>query len=192
MLQLSSRDLLTHTCLGDGILSGDWSIYLLTMIKVVLEVGEIETARILAQARYKFNRQGGVKNRKRSPESPASIEVNGMGAELAFCKAFNLWPDLTVGVRSGGGDALNQDGKSVDVKATPHVNGMLLVTPDKVEHGIDLYALVTGFMPYYNVIGYATRYEIFKKENMVDLGHGKSYGLPQEKLHEYDDDELQR
>ena len=162
------------------------------MINIVLECGEIETARMLAQARQRFNREAGVFNRQRSPESASAIDVNGMGAELAYCKAFNLWPDLTVSIRSGGADALTHDGKSIDVKSTPNVNGRLLVTPDKINHGIDLYVLVVGFIPFYKVIGYATHKEVFNPDNLLNLGHGSAYGLPQEKLHEYDDIELQK
>lgn len=147
---------------------------------------------MLAQARQRFNRESGIFNRQRSPEPSSAIEVNGMGAELAYCKAFNLWPDLTVGVRSGGADALTHSGESIDVKATPNVNGRLLVTPDKINHGIDLYVLVVGFIPFYKIMGYATNKEVFKPENLLDLEHGRTYGLPQEKLHEYDDIELQQ
>ena len=162
------------------------------MIKVVLEAGEIETARMLARARMRINARAGVFDRRRSEEPPEDIEINGMGAELAYCKAFNLWPDLTVHVRSGGADMVNHEGQSIDVKATPHVNGWLLVPPYKIDKGVDLYALVTGFMPYYNIIGYATSDEIFNDDNLVDKGYGDTYGLPQEKLHEYDDNSLHK
>lgn len=154
------------------------------MINVKLESGEAEVAQIIGKARTRVNREKGIFNRLRTHDDPIQTEIDGLGAEMAYCKAFNLWPDLTVSVRSGGADAYH-NGKSIDVKHTAHINGMLLVTPDKSGKGTDVYALVTGRLPNYCVIGYATSDEIFNETNKVDLGYGEAYGIPQEKLHGY-------
>lgn len=154
------------------------------MINVKLEAGEIEVAQIIGKARTRANREKGIFNRLRVNSDPIQVEIDGLGAELAYCKAFNLWPDLTVSVRSGGADAVHAN-RSVDIKHTAWVKGWLLVTPDKVEKGTDIYALVTGTLPNYTVVGYATAGEIFRDDNKVDLGHGMSYGIPQERLHDY-------
>tara|TARA_R110002020_G_scaffold10880_3_gene41350 strand:- start:2388 stop:2954 length:567 start_codon:yes stop_codon:yes gene_type:complete len=150
-------------------------------ISITLETGEIETAKMIAKGRLRAN--VGVFNRQRSPEPPEDVEMNGMGAEMAYCKAFNLWPDLTVTPRSGGADCTHGN-RTVDVKATGYANGKLLVTPDKKDKGTDLYVLVTGWMPNYTIVGYATSDEIFNDDNLAETGHGVSYVLPQEKLHD--------
>jgi hypothetical protein len=156
-------------------------------INISLITGEIETAKMIAIGRRRANEKHGIFNRQRSPEPPEEVELNGMGAELAFCKALNLYPDLTVKLRSGGADCVSRDGLTVDVKATGYVKGKLLVTPDKKGKGTDLYALVTGSMPNYTIVGYATSDEIFNDDNLAETGHGVSHALPQEKLHEYDE-----
>ena len=155
-------------------------------IKVTLETGEIETAKMIATGRLRANAKAGVFNRQRSTDPPEDVEMNGMGAEMAYCKAFNLWPDLTLTPRVGGSDCTHGS-KTVDVKATAYVRGKLLVTPDKKDKGTDLYALVTGWMPHYTIVGYATSDEVFNDDNLQETGHGVSYVLTQEKLHEYDD-----
>lgn len=155
-------------------------------MKVTLVKGEIETANMLAKGRTHANQRPGKVNQLRSPAEQQELELNGMGAELAYCKAFNLWPDMTIGHRIGGEDCLHA-GKTVDVKFTSYIHGDLYVTPDKRDKGVDVYALVTGWMPHYDIVGYATSDEIFRDNNLADTGRGISYVVPRDKLHEYDD-----
>ena len=155
-------------------------------MKVTLDIGEIEMAKAIARTRSSNNRMAGVVCRMRSPSNTSEEEINGMGAELAYCKAFNIYPDFSVTPRKGGHDCVHH-GKTVDVKVTPHINGHLLVLPHKEEHGGEMYALVVGWMPNYTIAGYATRDEVFIDDNLKDMGHGVSHAISQEELHEYDD-----
>ena len=156
------------------------------MKTVTLDTGEIEIAKAIARARSANNRMAGVTCQMRSPAPPCEEEMNGFGAEIAYCKAFNLYPDFSVIPKKGGHDCVHC-GKTVDVKATPHTNGRLLVLPHKESHGVDMYALVTGWMPHYTIVGYATRDEVFRNDNMMDMGHGESHAIEQEELHEFND-----
>ena len=156
------------------------------MKNVVLEYGEIEIAKSIGKARYLVSRKNGVFDRLVGDgwEDPIQNDIDAFGAEVAYCKAFNLYPDLTLNLRSGGHDAIH-GGRTVDVKHTPHVNGRLLVTKTKAHEPTQVYALVTGRLPNYVIVGYANRDEIFTDNNLLDLGFGESYGLTQDKLHEY-------
>ena len=63
--------------------------------------------------------------------------------------------------------------------------GKLLLRPSKVEkkRTCDYYALVTGKMPKYRIVGWASAAELIDKKNLTDLGHGPTYALEQDKLH---------
>jgi len=156
------------------------------MPKVTLEPGEIMVARCVAAERKRVNERSGVFNRQRSDEPAEDVELTGVAGELAYCKAFNYWPDLTTHPRSGGHDLITRDGKTLDVKTSAHLNANLYVTPDKHDKGTDRYALVTGAIPNFNVVGYAEAKEVFVEDNLADTGHGMSFSLSQEQLHLYD------
>ena len=56
--------------------------------KVVLNSNENNIAVLIAEQRYKTNREMGIKNRKAGSQSIYKTEVEGVGGELAFGKAF--------------------------------------------------------------------------------------------------------
>lgn len=106
-----------------------------------------------------------------------------MIAEYAFCKWQNVFCDLVPDPRSGSADCV-LGGLGIDVKATRRSNGRLLVT---LKHNPDVQvyvlAIIEGNMVRFP--GYARREDICREENIVDLGHGKGYGLTQDKLRQF-------
>jgi len=157
------------------------------MKMVTLEPGEIMVAKHLAAERTRANAKAGIFNQQRSNEPAEDVELTGVAGELACCKACNCWPDLTTEPRAGGFDLRTKDGKTMDVKTSPYLNADLLVTPNKADKGTDRYALVTGAVPNFNVIGYADAKEVFVKDNLADKGYGLSHTLSQEQLHPFND-----
>ena len=111
-----------------------------------------------------------------------SIDIDGVVAEYCVAKLLNLCPDLTVSVRNGGADLISRKGKTIDVKSTRYVNGKLLATVKKVEDPCDMYVLVVVDNLGGNVIGWASKEDLFDRINKQDLGHGMGYVLPQERL----------
>jgi hypothetical protein len=109
-------------------------------------------------------------------QSKSFIDENGFGGELAFCKQFNLYPDLSI--VPGGGDDLPdctlRDGRRVDVKTTHRAGGNLLAR--KIQPDIDVFVLVIGKLPTYTIVGWATREQVeaAPKRNM---GHGPTHFL---------------
>lgn len=144
---------------------------------------------MLARQRAQAARAARVKDQKMGPQDGLKAEIDGMGAEMAFAKHFNCYPDLSIGARSGGFDAYFQhkNGKriTVDVKHSPYSNARLLATRKKTLKDADCYVLVTGECPNYTLVGYAYADELIRPENIKDLGHGAGYVLPREKLHEF-------
>jgi len=112
-------------------------------------------------------------------------DLEGVAAEIAFGRMRNLFPDLSIGPRSGGPDFIGRDGSGIDVKTTTYDDGQLIATPKKAgDDGVDWYVLMVGTFPGpYEFKGYASREELFLPENLTDLGHGPTYALPQSALH---------
>jgi len=58
---------------------------------------EMDIAKAVAKGRIKVNEENGVKtNSKKSPEEKLREETDGVAGEIAFCKLFNLYPELEV------------------------------------------------------------------------------------------------
>ena len=124
--------------------------------EITLNDGEQVTARMVANMRTGLNRIKGVRDAKKSPRDAYDIELDGIGGEMAFAKMRNLCPDLNVLPRKGGHDFTTHKGNTVDVKTTPLDKNDLLVMANKAD--------------------------VFLESNLVDLGHGMTYKVPQERL----------
>ena len=123
-----------------------------------------------------------VTDRQVGKDDTWSIDIDGVVAEVCVAKVMNLCPDLTVSVRSGGADLITQKGKTVDVKSTRHQNGRLLATLKKADDPCDMYVLVVVDNFGGDVVGWATKSQLFNEANKQDLGHGVGYALSQDKL----------
>jgi hypothetical protein len=152
------------------------------MNNVILSEEEIKIAKFLGKKRRESARAGFVKDTQIGKQNPIDIDVDGVLAELAFAKCFNLYPDLSVGPRSGGAD-FTVNNKTIDIKATRYVNGKLLATIKKAKDPCDYYVLaVINKDNDVKLCGMAPKERLFLEENIVDLGHGKGYCSSQEKL----------
>jgi hypothetical protein len=152
------------------------------MINVYLSEEEVKIARFLGKRRRESARAGFVKDTQIGKQNPIDIDVDGVLAELAFAKRFNLYPDLSVGPRSGGADFI-VNSKTIDIKATRYITGKLLATIKKAKDPCDYYVLaVINKDNDIKLCGMASKEKLFIEENIVDLGHGKGYCLSQEKL----------
>jgi len=154
-----------------------------------LEYAEAKVVEGIGRQRYLANRKAGVHNAKVVDGGDIKNDVDGLGAEYAFCKLFNVMPDLTIGIRSAkngedGGDAILHNGLSVDVKSTSYETGRLISVPWKSTNShVDLYCLMTGECPTYTFRGFYRREDLFLENNKLELRKGNiSYGVKQDKL----------
>jgi hypothetical protein len=140
---------------------------------------EQRLARYLALQRFTNNRKGGVVDQQKSHQPAEEMELDSVGAELAFCRMFNIYPDLTTEVRSGGPDCVLA-GRTLDVKQTHHRHGHLIASKRKAEAPSDLYALVIGVFPTYRYVGMTTAALLFAVEYVEGTGPvGSPFALPQ-------------
>lgn len=149
----------------------------------MITLSDVEQAlcRHIAKRRHEMNRANGTVNAKIGPQSNEQTDLDGIGAELAFCKLFNVYPDLQVISRSDH-DAMLVNGLRVDVKTTRYQAGRLLVRQHKQADPVDLYVLMVGEFPSFRCAGFASRESVFAPENLMDLGHGPTFVLAQGQL----------
>lgn len=150
-------------------------------MNVILNDAEQKLSEYLAKKRYNNARKKMVEDKKIGPQSCSYTDLNGIGAEVGFCKLFNIYPDTqTEYIPVTDGEL--HTGHSVDVKCTKYHTGHLIAVITKKGKPCDLYALMIGEMPNYRFAGFSTPDSLFMDENIKDLGHGDGYCLAQESL----------
>jgi len=156
-------------------------------ILVKLNETEVLICDWLAEKRYEINRENNIKNLKVSNQPWKEVELDGIGAEFAVAKALNIYPDLTLSVRSGGVELVSKTHARIDVKQTKYPDGMLLSLTSKKGEDIDTFILVTGTMPEYTIVGWCQAVDLLQQENIKDLGYGPTFALEQDKLNPFTD-----
>lgn len=151
---------------------------------VVLNDMEQVFARMMAQKRHNNGRAKGIVNQRIGPQSDFDTDLGGFGAEMAYAKLMNLYPDF--GNILNDFDHAHHDGTQVDVKHTERLEGRLLAVRGKTEHPADVYVLAVGRFPKFHFIGYATAAELLNDHNLKDLGRGLGYVMEQTALHPLD------
>lgn len=150
-------------------------------MKIKLTNSELKICEWIAKNRYQNNRADNIVDKKIGPQSCEITDLDGICGEFAFCKAFNLYPDMTINPRSGGYDLIVK-GKRVDIKTTRYRTGKLLATKDKKIDDADIYVLVLSDYPKYIILGWCRSEDLIKDNNLVDLGYGLTYAMDQSKL----------
>ena len=156
------------------------------MIEISLHPGEVFLATALSAERTRVNSERRVRDAKMGPQSYGDTEVLGLKAELAFCRYYNICPDLTTHARCGGHDAhMEYNGRlySFDIKATNRPGGMLLATVKKAQEPADAYILAVVRDDIVRLIGWALGRDLFVPERITDLGYGPTYAMTQSQLY---------
>lgn len=132
---------------------------------------ELMVARFIAASRQTHGRKN-YEDKKRMDDG-FQADVDGMIGEMCFGKMFNYFVNLSA--RKADADFYTKDGKSIDVKSTRYKTGRLVATINKKRSPCDLYVLmvIDGEGGWYK--GYVSKEELFKDENIKDLGHGPTY-----------------
>jgi hypothetical protein len=151
------------------------------VMQITLDLHEQDIVRGIALARHKYNIDRGSRSYKMGGGDDLLINLEGTGGEFAFCKLKNIYPDMTID-HPIPFDCFHNEHGFIDVKTTKKPNGMLLVGVWKSRAIPSYYALMVGEFPNYEFKGYFRGEEVFNDENLVDLGHGPTYGIEQNRL----------
>jgi len=142
---------------------------------VKLTYEEQQIARLIAKMRTDTNKSAGT-HKNWGSKDPYEIDLISFGAEMAWAKTANLYPDFTTQIRSGSADFTFGYGGQGDVKWTGMEPPRLLVKVHKVNDPYDLYVLMTGQFPEYEIQGFATKDQIFNAR-IKDYGYGDTYTM---------------
>jgi len=159
--------------------------------EVTLTDMDLRICRLVADAREDCgDRAYGGTNTSRVVVRPGSNanHMEGFAGELAFCRLFNLCPDLEIRARSAKlgedfGDCVLHDGRLVDVKTTMLPENKLIL-PHWTKPTVDLYALMTGPLPTLTFRGFIAAGELAHESRITDLGHGATFVAKQQELYE--------
>lgn len=150
---------------------------------IILNTAEQKLAKYLAKARYERAREANRVNAKVGPQSDDVTDLEGIAAEIAFCKMMNVYPDTEVG-HTPDHDATSVQLGGTDVKSTKYKNGKLLARPCKKGKEPDTYALMIGTFPEYRFAGWVPASDLICDDKVTDLGHGPTYALSQSDLNQ--------
>ena len=116
-------------------------------------------------------------------QGPRKLEpdINGAGGEIAVCKYFNRYPDLSIGPHYSGYD-LKVKGNKVDVKTTSYDPGYLQAKTKKKVDDCDVFILVHVSFPTFTILGGARSSDLLQDVNIQDMGYGPKYVLEQSQL----------
>lgn len=154
------------------------------IFRVVLNEAEQRLAKYLGRARQAHNERLGLAETKVSTRPNLEIHIQGAGAELAFCRLYNAYPDLDT-EHWDAPDVILHNGQTLDVKTTEVETGKLLLNPSKLEkHKLaDCYALMTGRLPYYRFAGWFRVRELMDDSRWDATMPQPCYSAPQGVLH---------
>jgi len=150
-------------------------------MQITLDNHEQFIVKSIAKERQRNNIERGSRDYKVCTEDDLKINIEGTGGEFAFCKLQNIYPDMTIN-HPIAFDCYHRTWGFIDIKTTKKINGMLLVGTWKSRAIPNHYALMVGEFPTYEFKGFFPGDEVFKPENLVDLGYGDTYGITQDRL----------
>jgi len=154
---------------------------------IQLNTAERQLAIFLATSRYENARKKNKPNKRMGDQPDWITDLDGIGGEIVVCKYMNCYPDTEVDLEDlPEYDLISPKGSRVDVKTTKYKNGKLLATLNKKVDAVDIYVLVIGQFPDYNLAGWCFSQELIRDENIIDLGHGKGYALDQDNLRSFE------
>ena len=147
---------------------------------ITLNEAEQRLARFIATGRTNAARSNHITDRKMGSQSNEQTDLEGIAAEIAFCKMHNVYPDLNINARPAA-DCVLPNGLSVDVKATRYDSGRLLAVRWK-KTNVHMFALMVGEFPSYRYAGAMSAVELLREERLRDFGHGLGYAADQSEL----------
>ena len=156
--------------------------------RIVLTHNEQRICKYIARERYEFARKHNYKNKIPKKNGYSLTDLNGYGGEFAFCKLFNLYPDLSTELHKDSVyDCTMYEDWKIDVKTTHYERGHLCVGEwIKRKEGLDAFALMVGKFPQYQFKGFISKERGTSSKYLKDKGMGLAYFIPQHDLMEFD------
>ena len=165
-----------------------------------LNIPKVKTMIVtLNQVEQKLAKDVGIKRRQQnldngtnlSAKSSADNDINGFAGELAVARVINGYPDFSIGPHRRGYDLKmrgnNGENFRIDVKTTKHNPGYLIAKHWRKVEDCDMYVLVSGTMPRYEIQGWVYSVELINQSNLSDMGYGEHYHMERSQLRVWKD-----
>ncbi len=152
-----------------------------TVRTVTLNQAEMKLARYIAESRQSNNRASHTVNQLRANADPLEKETLGIAGELAFCRLFNCYPDLTTVNRSkqygqDSGDCYVAGIGWVDVKTKSQPGDLLIVTPTAPSG--HWFAVMIGTPPTFYFAGAIPQVRALNQKYLREIRTGLHYVIP--------------
>ena len=162
-------------------------------IKVPVTDAEVAYCHIFGALRSAVNQCANIRDNALGNQDKVALNIQGLIAEIAFAKQFNLYPDVLLFPRKGGCDGIikmTRDGKDYsvryDIKSTPYPTGHLTSNLNYNEN-VDIYILGIIYPYLVDFVGFAKKTELIMESNIDNLKFKDTYCLPQDKLRPIED-----
>lgn len=134
-------------------------------------------------SRYFKNREVGNMNQSiKVKNHPIFTEIDGIAGEIAVAKLLGVYPDIDPTPRVGGADLVSKTGVRVEVKTTHHETGKLIAQKWKTPKDSDIYVLVIGSLPEFDIRGWMYSTELLRPERLEEQKSGYCFVARQEEL----------
>ena len=147
-----------------------------------LTEGDLAVCKMFASLRTAANRRNNV-NRPFSTGFAEHIknEEEGLIAEYAFCKHFNIFFDGAFGGKDVGHDCI-LNGKRIDIKAIAEPHKNLITHKHTDKSNVDIYILIYVSGVETAIVGWVHKDDFVRDENLKSIGYGETYFMEQAKL----------
>jgi hypothetical protein len=155
------------------------------MDEITLTESECLIAKFLAKTRTQKDLLAGAVATPYADRDQQEINENAFGAEMAYCKMFNIYPDLSTNPRVGGEDGITLLGEKVDVKNTERKWYHYFVKKTKSETPnakVDYFAWMIGKLPTFEYIGCASWEDVVNCPTEAPYGEGSECFVVDSKL----------
>ena len=150
----------------------------LSVLEVVLVPSEQAIAKALGSYRQLKSEEAGLKDVHGFKGDGASIHTEGAGGELAFAKAFDLYPIFSEGTFKAPDFSTN-----IQIRTRSSHSYELIVRKD--DSPTDIFVLITGTMPTYRIRGWMYGVEAMKPQYLENHGGREpAYFPPNSSLHD--------
>tara|TARA_R100000742_G_C4259352_1_gene77180 strand:- start:201 stop:716 length:516 start_codon:yes stop_codon:yes gene_type:complete len=159
-------------------------------LKMIVTLNQVEQnlAKEVGIKRHQQNLANGTNS---SAQSEPENDINGFAGELAVARVINAYPDLTIGPHRRGYDLKMRGNQGenvrIDVKTTKHNPGYLIAKHWRKVTDCDMYVLVSGKMPRYEIQGWCYSVELINRSNLSDMGYGEHYHMERSQLRVWKD-----
>jgi len=152
------------------------------MIGIALTSSEIKICNYVARYRDYETSKNAKENIQNKKKNALDSLIHGTIAEYAVAKVFNLNFDLNCEYRNFGADLITPTGKKIDVKSTEKKGGDLNAVYKSKDKPCDFFVLAEIRHSHVAIVGWIDRKSFLKNENIIDVGNGPFYSVPQSKL----------